>query len=75
MSVNKSAAVYEWQGHKLYLVNGHYMTDTKEDYEAIVEHLQNIQHTTSLLSEENKVARWLFCDLFVRGCYREVEES
>ena len=51
------------------------MTDNQEDYEAIINHLQDIRHTTSLLSEENKVARWLFCDLFKRGCYREVEES
>lgn len=63
--------VYKWQNHSLYMMNDHYMTDSKEDYDAIVTHLQDIQHSTSLLSEENKVARWLLCDLFIRGCYRE----
>lgn len=67
--------VYEWQGHKLYLVNDHYMTDTREDFKAILEHLQDIQKHSLLSSEENKLARWLICDIFIRKCYAEVEED
>lgn len=60
--------VYEYNGAKLYFDGVHYLTDSKEDYQKIVEHLQDIMHSNSMYSENYKAAKWVFCDLFIKGC-------
>ena len=60
--------VYEYDGAKLYFNGTHYLTDSQEDYRKIVGHLQEIMHSNSVYSEDYKTAKWVFCDLFIKGC-------
>lgn len=60
--------VYEYDGAKLYFDGAHYLIDSQEDYRKIVGHLQEIMHSNSVYSEDYKAAKWVFCDLFIKGC-------
>lgn len=65
--IMESEPLYEWDGHKLYFDGQHYVMDSKEDIDALVEHLREIMHSNPTFTDAYKNAKWLYCDFFLKG--------
>lgn len=67
--------VYEWQGHKLYFDGQHYIMDSKEDIDALLAHLRQLMHDNPTYTDAYKNAKWLHCDLYIKGFGYEVPDG